>query len=977
MRQYRHYLTIALCALLLSGLTSLGAKKKDPVGPNRDLTKEIDFERMCTFHLGATGAHGWMYVKKQMTKEARQILITEVDEGSPADGILEEGDVILGVDGKRFESDARKCLGQAIDEAEKEENKGILKITRWRPVKDAEPRQGKEEEVEIKLKVMGTFSDTAPYDCPKSKKIMKDALKHVIERAKEKKFGRLGEGLLALMAVGEPEHMQIVRDYLHEVKWASPDFKIGLDRGGLVCWGYGIHNLVMTEYYLATGDKYVLPAIREHAVKIAMGQSSGGLWGHGFAWTSQNNGKLHGSLGGYGGLNLAGLPCLLSMVFAKECGIKHREIDMAIEKSLLFFSDFVGRGTVGYGYHRPSLDQYNNGRNGFSSNGKNSITGILFTFLGNREVSNYFSKLVASSYEEREYGHAGNTFNILWGMMGVNCGGPKAVAAFHKEMRWYNAMTRKGDGSFIFQQLGGYYGGLCMDIEAAHVIANALPLRKLYITGKKPNKKLWLDDEQLKDAIDAGRWHWADYGKMSPEQIMAELDCWSPGAREWMAKGLATKKGNFTEPLLEAMKSDSADLRAGACTALGFQGERSAAAVPALAEALFDEDSTVRVAASYGLMRVGAPARKAIPDMFRAVIETKGESPLQPAMQALAFSLGSDEVGTAPLYFAGMLHTMPEGENPLDDIDRDILYPAIAKLSKSRSGRIRACGVYAFKYFNREDVMMMAQEIYDLTKTKAPDYVMFSERARGRGMDLMARHQITDGVELCVDSLLGGGWGGAWREPHHFLTLQSYGRTAQSALPGLKEAMLKQKKEEKRALFEETIKAIEEDKRELTPVSLMDLVVERVARELKTAESRKERIKLCRKLLKSKPEDYFQRAAVLRELVSMLESDAFDYVLTALASQNEILQAEAVKLGAGLSDERIARKWTKALKKKNASRQVGILKTLAERGDKEVLPEIARYLDSTEEIVRMAAVETTKALGGVVDEEEEEQDGGK
>ena len=294
MRRYRYCTALTLCGLLFGGSLSFAARRKDPTGPNHDLTKEIDFERMSTFHLGRTGAHGWMYVRKQMTRDARQILITKVDEGSPAEGILEEGDVILGVGGKRFESDARKCLGLAIDEAEKEENKGILRLTRWRPIKNGKPRRGNEEEVELKLRVTGSFSDTAPYDCPKSRRIMAEALKHITVKAARKDFGRLGECALALMAVGRPEHMQLVREYVHEAKWASPDFTISLKSGGLVCWGLGIHNLIMTEYYLATGDRYVLPAIREHAVKIAMGQSGGGLWGHGFAWTSQNDGRLHG-----------------------------------------------------------------------------------------------------------------------------------------------------------------------------------------------------------------------------------------------------------------------------------------------------------------------------------------------------------------------------------------------------------------------------------------------------------------------------------------------------------------------------------------------------------------------------------------------------------------------------------------------------------------------------------------------------------
>jgi hypothetical protein len=94
---------------------------KQPSGPNHDLTKEIDFERMSSYPLGPTGARGWMYVKGQMTHESRQILITEVEPGSPAEAVLQNGDVVLGIDGKRFSSDARRALGWAIVGAKKRE----------------------------------------------------------------------------------------------------------------------------------------------------------------------------------------------------------------------------------------------------------------------------------------------------------------------------------------------------------------------------------------------------------------------------------------------------------------------------------------------------------------------------------------------------------------------------------------------------------------------------------------------------------------------------------------------------------------------------------------------------------------------------------------------------------------------------------------------------------------------------------------
>lgn len=813
-----------LAVFLLIAATGMSAASKAPADRNYDLTKEIDFPREGVFHLGPTGAHGWMYTKKQKTHYTRQILITDVEPGSPAEGVLQEGDVILGVGGKLFDADARKLFGTAIDQAEKEENKGILTITRWRPFKDAKPRRGIRTEVQIKLKVRGSFSDTAPYNCPKSKMMMEESLKRIMADAANNRFGRIDESILALMAVGEDEHMRIVEEHLHQVKWAKPDYNISLEDGGLVCWSYGMHGLIMTEYYLATGDAYVLPSIKEHAVKIAMGQSAGGLWGHGFAWKKENDGKLHGSLRGYGALNLAGLPCLLTMVMAEKCGISHPEIDAALDRAMPFFADFVGRGTIGYGYHQPSLDHNNAGRNGQASNGKNAIGGLIFTIAGNPKVSQYYSSLVASNYDEYEHGHAGNSFTRFWNMMGVNCGGPKIAAAYHKELRWYNAICRGWDGRIMFQPLAGTYGGATTNLDAACVLANALPLKKLYITGKSPDKKLWLNKEQVKAAIDAGRWHWADTDSMSGEHLIRSLDCWSPGAREWIAEALGRKEKNYVSQLMKAYNSESADMRAGVCTALGYLGERAEPAIDLLIKALSDKASTVRVAATYALMRTGKPGRRAIPDMLKAVVNQEKESPLEPVLQAQAYSLGADDARTAPLYFTGILPSTAEGENPLDGIDRDILYPAVARMISARSGRIRDCGAYALRYFNRDDVKVMAREIYNLAKYRAPDYGMFADRACGKGMDVLAKYQIIEGAEVCVDHIFLKRWGSYWREPHHFLTLQEYGKTAAFQLDRLKEDRWSRRTGEKREILEETIKVIENDDRNLRPISMKELV---------------------------------------------------------------------------------------------------------------------------------------------------------
>ena len=78
-----------------------------------DLTKDAPAKTDNSYNLGPTGATGWMHVEKAMTEKSRQILITAIDKGSPADGKLETGDVILGVLGKPFTTDARRTFGSA------------------------------------------------------------------------------------------------------------------------------------------------------------------------------------------------------------------------------------------------------------------------------------------------------------------------------------------------------------------------------------------------------------------------------------------------------------------------------------------------------------------------------------------------------------------------------------------------------------------------------------------------------------------------------------------------------------------------------------------------------------------------------------------------------------------------------------------------------------------------------------------------
>jgi S1-C subfamily serine protease len=114
--------------MLIGFAGTLCAAEPAPVPP--DLTQGGKKDANHDWTLGPTGVRGWIFGSKGQTADARQILVTAVDTGSPADGVLRVNDVILGMDGKPFAGDARILLARALTAAE--EKSGELRLIRWR-----------------------------------------------------------------------------------------------------------------------------------------------------------------------------------------------------------------------------------------------------------------------------------------------------------------------------------------------------------------------------------------------------------------------------------------------------------------------------------------------------------------------------------------------------------------------------------------------------------------------------------------------------------------------------------------------------------------------------------------------------------------------------------------------------------------------------------------------------------------------------
>jgi hypothetical protein len=803
----------AFSLAMLLGLPVLAAE-----GPP-DLTKgeTTGVDRKGTYNLGATGMRGWIYLKPathfdglqgRTTAASRQILVTHVGAKSPADGVMKVDDVILGAGGKLFTDDARRSIAAAIQEAEKENNKGVLKLNVW--------RAGKAGEVQLKLKVMGTYSATAPYKCPKSQRIFDEACIALDKVPLREDWSGAITGL-ALLATGNPDYLPKVQAFARKMGPPTMKLESNLESGGLGAWESGYRNLFLCEYFLRTGDKEVMHAIREITISTARGQGMYGTFGHGFADLTAD-GKLHGSIPPYGPVNQAGLAANLAIVMGKKCGVTDPEIDPAIERASKFFGYFVDKGTIPYGEHEPYPFHDNNG--------KSAMTAMFFALQGNHtKEAQFFAKMSIAGYKSRECGHTGQGFSYLWGALGANVGGPAAAAAFFKEASCHLDLERRCDGSFVYdggEQYGPgsteddtYYGNSSysgLSPTASYVLTYSLALKKLCITGKEALPANWLTKQEVADSVASGGFD-LDRLKMTPKQLVAAFGDWSPVVRGWAAEELAKRpeaKAMVPE-LIRMTESPDVHVRQGACEALGLL--KSTEALPVFVRLLSHEDRWLRFKAAQAIKNVSGEARPALPDILKATAKTA--EPLLPINWADPVQLTQGQLAAA--LFAGPLADAVKSSEPA------LLYPAIRAIACNADGMARATlRGYFENNLTVDDVQALAPDIFAAVKTPSPADKMFSNEIRMGGFKALTKYHFKEGIEAGVDfAKTQGGHGSESRTGEIMKAIVSYGTAARGVVPQLKELLDQFNEEFKSGHFpedcnkqrvasvEEAIKAIE------------------------------------------------------------------------------------------------------------------------------------------------------------------------
>jgi len=462
----------------------------------------------------------------------------------------------------------------------------------------------------------------------------------------------------------------------------------------------------------------------------------------------------------------------------KKAGIKAPGLDQAIKKNSQLVRFYVGKGSIPYGDHPPGKDLHDD-------NGKNGSAAVLFDLLGDKKAAEYFTRTsVACHGGARDQGHTGNYFNLLWAMPGVSRSGPHATGAWLKEFGWHNDLARSFNGELVF--LGQaipkrtvFHG---WQSTGFYMLGYAMPLKKLYLTGKKDSAAPQISIQEASQLISDGK-GWSrkngayGYHKRSTAELMKGLESWSPIVRNHSASTLKARKDVSIQKLIKLLKSDSVYTQLGACEAIKRKRNEASAAVPQLQKLLFSEDLWVRIKAAEALAAIGSKAFDTLPTLLKMMANPATEKdPRNMQQRYLTIALFSPGSGMV--------------RKAIKEVDKKLMYKAIRAGLKNEDGWARREISTVYDHLTFNEIKPILPQIFEAIKTPAPSGIMFADKSRLDGLKLLAKHNIKEGLPWAVKLLKSERWGFGNRAKAALNVIKTYGANAQPHVPELEKFVI-------------------------------------------------------------------------------------------------------------------------------------------------------------------------------------------
>ncbi len=446
---FSHFLALSTTILSLSA--SAQSFYKEPTLFSTAPNEKVSVNTIARF--GPVG------IAIELHQPAFTMWVGDIEKGSPAEatGKLKKGQIIESINGQTLKDiDPRIQLGQIIEKAEASD--GILKFA----------IKGEAEPITVTIPVLGAYSKTWPLDCPKSEKIVRNFADYISDPKNPKGFA--GAGMLFLLSTGEEKDLAPVKAWVHSLDPNKPS---------TYAWHIGYGGIALCEYYLRTGDPVALPVIQSWVKAAAKGEYLDGWAGRG--------GVTH--LGyGNGHLNAGGTHVVTFLLLAKQCGA---EIDESLlNRTLVHFFRYAGRGINPYGDDRPETSFVDNGKHGklaFAMAAAAALTpeGEKSIYAKARDICAMTSFYTTTFML---HGHTGGGIGEIWrssSMALMHEKKPLQYREFMDHRKWHYDLSRRFNHSY------GILGGAGYDNEEWGSLfpwAYTFPRKTLRIMGAAPSK---------------------------------------------------------------------------------------------------------------------------------------------------------------------------------------------------------------------------------------------------------------------------------------------------------------------------------------------------------------------------------------------------------------------------------------------------------------------------------------------------------